>query len=136
MEFEYKTLNKSLMLTRRNSMCSWSVEPNIFEAIKAEAIWNAKDSSANYLPRFPIHVDEDHYPDLYQWRMIFNSGTEFRGHDALLAELLRDVDFSKPFNKELSDSICSKFKPAPKKVSSVDADLIIQGELGELEEKP
>lgn len=132
MTLEYKVINKNLMVTRRNKSCSWQVEANIFEMVKAYCIWDAKESSTNYLPRFLPFIGEEIFPDLYQWRLCF-SGQDFRGDDQRLAEELANVDFSKPFNEEVAMAVKNKFSVKAVKKTSVDADLIIMGELGELD---
>lgn len=137
-DFEFKVINRHLMLTRESSQHSWRVEPNIFEAVKAERIWDAKDSAAQYLPRFPVNIDESRYPDLCAWRISFTSDNppevvSFSGRDKELAEDLAGLDFSKSFDQVVADRIRLKYRKHGKRVADVDADLIIQGELGELE---
>ncbi|WP_149113218.1 hypothetical protein [Limnoglobus roseus] len=93
----------------------------------------------NYLPRFPINIDEALFPDLYQWRMAFHSDNSpavvsFKGREVELAEALRDVDFGQPFDSVVAQRIRSHFSAKPRVAANVDADLMIQGELGELPE--
>lgn len=137
---EYKVLNKSLMAYRRNKQCSWDIRDNIFETVKAYCIWDAKDSASNYLPRFLPYVDEDVFPDLAAWRGSFTSDNppekvSFKGKDKQLAEAIADIDFSKPYDTTKADSIRALFTISGQKKTQVDADLIIQGELGELPEQ-
>ncbi len=137
---EYKVLNSRLIAYRRNKNCSWDIRDNIFETVKAYCIWDAKGSAENYLPRFVPYVDKDVFPHLYDWREAFSSDNSpsvvsFKGKDKELAETIKDIDFSKPFNSELADKVRSQFLSSPRKTVSVDADLIIQGELGELPEQ-
>lgn len=132
-EFEFKVINKSIMLTRPNNRCSWVVEPNIFEAVKAEVIWDAKYPSKQYLPRFRLFFDTEKYPQLLDWRDAFSSdnipGTfSFRGRGSELAELIEQIDFSKPYNKQLAESIRAKFTTTPTKRIDVDAVEIAENE--------
>lgn len=135
-----KVINKSLMLTRKTENHSWQVEANIFETVKAQCLFDAKASASQYLPRFNIWFDTDGLPDLERWRMAFSSDNApeeivFRGRDQELAEAIRDVDFSKPFDETTAANIRAKFRKPTGKEPTVDADLIIQGELGELPEQ-
>lgn len=123
-EFEYKVINRHLMVTRQSPRHSWRVEANIFEVAKAYCIWDGKPGAKQYLPRFVLHINEDYFPDLYQWRLALSKCSE---------EDLAAVDFSKPFDTAVADAILSKYRKQPSKPADVDADLIIQGELGELE---
>lgn len=138
-EFEYKVINKHLLLTRRNSNCSWQEEPNLFEAVKAQTIWGAKDSSKQYLPRFAIEINEEKYPHLVDWRDAFTSDNppeqvSFRGRDQELADAIKDIDFSKPYDDEIAQALRARFTKIATKKIQVDADLIIMGELGELDD--
>jgi hypothetical protein len=138
-EFEYKVINKHLMLTRQNNRCSWQVEPNIFEAIKAECLFSAKDSSKQYLPRFACGYSEHLFPDLHKWRYAFSSDNppetvSFRGRDKELAERIEAIDFSKPFDHNLAESIRQKFLKSPqKKTVEIDAVEIAENENREAE---
>ena len=134
-ERETKVINKHLMLSRNGG--SWRVEPNVFEAVKAECVWSAKESSSQYLPRFVIHIDEETQPDLCQWRMAFSSdnspeAVSYRGRDLELAQDLATVDFSKPFDASLAERIRAKYAKVARAPSNVDADLIVHGELAEI----
>lgn len=137
---EYKVLNNRLMAVRSPKEGYWHIEANIFETAKAYCIWDAKESAGQYIPRFVPHINEDAMPDLARWRLAFSSDNSpgkvsFRGRDRELAEALKDVDFSKPYDDAMADSIRAKFLVGASKKPEVDADLIIQGELGELEDK-
>lgn len=137
-ENEFKILNKHLMLTRRNSNCSWRVEPNIFEVAKAQSIFDAKDSAKQYLPR--IKLMDDRFPQLEEWIDAFSSDNppeqvSFRGRDKELEQELISVDFSKSFDEETAKNIRNKFRKHAQVKVNIDADLIIMGELGELNEE-
>lgn len=139
-KIDYKVINKHIMLERRNCG-SWYVMPNIFEATKAAVVFQAKDSSKQYLPYFPCsYFQENDYPDLMNWRDAFTSDNppekiSFRGRDSELSEAIKDIDFSKPFDSALADSIRKNFAKNNTRKSDVDADLLLQGELGELPEQ-
>ena len=123
------------MLTRRDSICSWRVEPNVFEAAKSQVIFDAKDSSKQYLPRFKLA--DDRFPQISQWIDAFSSDNSpeiisFQGHD--ITQDLESVDFSKPYNDKIAQEIRGRYSKVKKeKFTTMDAELMIMGELGELE---
>lgn len=131
---KYHVINKSLVSVDNGSSYK-RIQPNIFETVKAECIAHAKGNLDKFLPYFCLDRDADNLPDLELWRNAFSSDNppEKIKFDSRLEDLIRDIDFSKPFNSELAESIRSRFIVKEKKQPNVDADLIIQGELGELD---
>lgn len=129
-------LNRHLMVVKRGSDTCSRLEPNIFEAIKAQCLAHAKGLLTKHLPC--ILLDNPYYMhDLELWRLAFTSDNHpqqvsFRGKADQLAEAIKDIDFSKPFDEQQANRIRAQF-PASGKKADVDADLIIQGELGELD---
>lgn len=142
---EYRVINNRLMLERliverggKITYGAWRVRDNIFETVRAQVIWDAKESAANFLPRTLVYIDEDIYPDLMRWRMAFSSDNSpatvvFKGRDRELAEAIKDIDFSKPYDEDAANKIRANFTKSAARKPDVDADLIIQGELGELD---
>ncbi len=138
MKNTYTIINKSLMAVKGGGTYS-KIEPNIFEAIKAECISDAKGSLSKFLPYSRIDIPHD-LPELEKWRNALTSDNSpmvisFQGKSDELFEAIKDIDLSKPFNKNLADEIRAKFPARPEKKIIMDADLMIQGELGELEDK-
>lgn len=137
-EYEHKVLSGRLMATRSRVVydppkpplgcwSSWRIRDNIFETIKAYVIWHNKPSHSSYLPYFVPEINDDEFPDLTLWRWAC---------DGLPDDVVMGLDFSKPYDKAKADGLRAKhIKSEKPKKPTVDADLIIQGELGELDEK-
>lgn len=132
----YTVINNRLMAVKDAGTYT-RIEANVFESVKADCIAAAKGRLSKYLPYFRIDFDRDNLPDLDQWRMAFSSDNspEMVKFDERLEGYLKDVDFSKPYDAALADAIREHFIVKARSKPNVDADLIIQGELGELPEQ-
>ena len=135
MSTTFTVINKYLMAVNSGGKYQ-RIEANIFELIKAQCIAQAKGRLIKFLPYVQIGVDNAELKELELWRLAFTSDNppEQVKFDIRLEKLLEEVDFTKPYDKVLAEGIRAQFKAKPKKECTVDADLIIQGELGELDE--
>jgi hypothetical protein len=134
---QYTVINKHLMAVKGAGSYT-SIEPNIFEAVKSECIADARGVLSKFLPYIRIHIPDDLH-DLYLWRVALTSDNSpaqvsFKGRADELAAILHNMDFAKPYDDAAANKIRAMFPATVTKKADVDADLIIQGELGELEE--
>jgi hypothetical protein len=130
---EYKVLNKTLMLERHHTNEPWRVVPNVFEAVKAYCIADAKNAFKDYLPCFV--VDGREIENLERWRLALTKDNppekvNFRLNPERFIELVTPLDFSKPFNQEVVDKIRAEFV-----VNKATASAVIDAEDIELDEE-
>lgn len=133
---KYVQVNKALMVVTSDGQHTpkyTRVEPNIFEAVKAFCIVEASGSLAKHLPYICIHIPPD-LPDLALWKQAFTDDNSpqkisFRGRGKDLFELIKDIDFQSPYDETKACDVRYHFRVCNKKESTIDADLIAQGEL-------
>lgn len=134
MTIRIKILNKHLAaITWGNS--TPVIEGNPFEMAKQYCILDAYNKlplprSVSFILRF-----EDDYPDLQRWYGALtnpNSPTKisYRANPARFRELVEPLDFSKPFDEKLVESIKQEFSGVSKKLE-INADDLINAELAD-----
>lgn len=124
-------INKSLM------HYNGRILPNIFEMVKAYCLAHEKGALSKYLPYIDGVSDylfEDNYPDLFKWRAALTSDNppekvNFRTDFERYRQLVEPIDFSKPYDDELANSIRQQFAVKQSKKVEADADAIAMEEL-------
>jgi hypothetical protein len=127
--FEYKVINKTLMVSRRNKQCAWVVESNIFELVKSFILWNY---SADMLPMIPPTVDENYYPELKHWYIALSKPNPpytrtFKKTKEEYKEWLQSLDLSKPFDRDSCNVFFIDAVPS-KTIKEVDEIAITEAE--------
>ena len=133
-EFEYKVINKHLMISRGRNVynppvaplgqwSNWKVEANIFETVKAFLLWNY---NKELLPLSPPYFNEDAFPQLEAWyqalsnpnsplvRILKVSPEEYK-------QWLLTLDLSKPFSRSECDKV---FEVRQSRASIKDVDAV------------
>jgi hypothetical protein len=130
-----KIINKMLMSVQWREGESRHVMPNLFEAAKAFCVAHAKGLAIE-LPYFVGVLDHrlaETYPQLGDWYSAFTSDNppqkvSFQGKADKLKELIEPIDFFKPYDATLAESIRSQFTTASSR-RAVDAQELLEAEL-------
>lgn len=102
-----------------------AIIPNPFEATKAYLIAHAENKLTKHLPHsvsvliYPYDSPEDIGYNLHKWyQALMSYGLiDYSKNPKLFRELVENIDLSKPFDPVVAESISSKFKAEPKKLT-------------------
>lgn len=127
-------INKHFMAVHDSG--SSRIEPNIYEVAKAFCLASARGLLSKHLPYSNGVIDyryEECAPDLFKWYYALTGDNSpgkvgFRSNPNLFFKLVEPLDFSKPYDPQLVESIRSQFLSSERKIEALDAEDIELGD--------